>query len=150
MMSNQSDETQDAEQLAHFTDHLLDGDVEYTIPEGIMYDLAEIVERLRKAITGKQPSKEFSSELRDKTLRIFDASTEEASEGFKGLIQRLLQDEAFRKQFVSSPGDYLKQIADQLSPAEMAALQALSPEDIKKWATDLDERISRIGLPWWQ
>ena len=147
-MTERRDETTLAEKLAEITDHLVAGEPVGPVEEGEMAALVETVAKLRTAIVTAQPSPEFAARLREQVLAALPASQVTVSERWREVIGRFLEDEDFRRGFLASPEAALQRAGIQLSSAEMAALKKMEPDDLKEWMADLDERISKSGLPW--
>jgi hypothetical protein len=104
--------------------------------------------RSRTAIVTAPPSPEFATRLREQALATLPAPQAVISERLREVINRLLRDDDFRQGFLISPETALQRAGIQLSSAEMAALKKMEPDDLKEWMADLDERISKSGLPW--
>jgi hypothetical protein len=146
-MAKRRDETTLAEKLAEITDHLVAGESVGLVEEGELEALVETVIKLRAAIA-TPPSPEFAARLREQALAALPAPQVAVSERLREVIGRLLRDEDFRRGFLASPEAALQRAGVQLTAAEMAALKKMEPDDLKEWMADLDERISKSGLPW--
>jgi hypothetical protein len=147
-MTERRDETALAEKLAEITDHLVAGEPVGAVEEGEMAALVETVAKLRAAMVTAQPSAEFAARLCEQALAALPAPETAISERLREVINRLLRDQDFRQGFLASPEAALQRAGIQLSSAEMAALKKMEPDDLKEWMADLDERISKSGLPW--
>jgi hypothetical protein len=147
-MTERRDETVLAEKLAEITDRLAVGEPVGPVEEGEQAALVETVVKLRAAIATAPPSPEFAARLREQALAALPAPQVTISERLREIIGRFLKDEDFRRGFLASPEAALRQAGVQLSNAEMAALKKMEPDDLKEWMADLDERISKSGLPW--
>lgn len=147
-MTERRDETTLAEKLAEITDHLVVGEPEGPVEEGELAALVETVVRLRSVIATAPPSAEFAARLREQALAALPTPQMAISERLREVINRLLRDQDFRQGFLASPEAALQRAGIQLSSAEMAALKKMEPDDLKEWMADLDERISKSGLPW--
>jgi hypothetical protein len=147
-MTERRDEATLAEKLAEITDHLVADEPVGPVEEGELATLVETVAKLRATITTAPPSPEFAVRLREQALAALPAPPIAISERLREVINRLLRDEDFRRGFLISPETALRQAGLQLSSAEMAALKRMEPDDLKEWMADLDERVSKSGLPW--
>lgn len=146
-MTERRDETTLAKKLAEITDHLVAGEPVGPVKEGELAALVETVVKLRAA-TATAPPSEFAARLREQALAALPAPRTTISERWREVIGRLLRDKDFRRDFLASPEAALQRAGIQLSSAEMAALKRMEPGDLKEWMADLDERISKSGLPW--
>lgn len=147
-MTKRRDETVLAEKLAEMTEHLLAGELVESVQEGELKALVETVVKLRAAMVTAPPSPEFAAHLREQVLAALPVPQLAISERLREVISRLLREEDFRQGFLASPETALQQAGIQLSSVEMAALKRMEPDDLKEWMADLDERISKSGLPW--
>jgi hypothetical protein len=147
-MTERRDETVLAEKLAEITDHLVMGEPVGLVEEGELEALVETVVKLCAVIATAPPSPEFAARLREQVLAALPAPQVAVSERLREVIGRLLRDEDFRRGFLASPEAALQRAGVQLTAAEMAALKKMEPDDLKEWMADLDERISKSGLPW--
>jgi len=108
-------------------------------------DLANTVQKLKTA-SQATPDSAFAIRLRNLAMAALPRKKETVSERLNEVISRLVGDEDFRNNFFASPETTLQRAGYQLSPAEIAALKEMEPENLQEWMTDLDERISKSGL----
>ncbi|MBL7162394.1 MAG: Franean1_4349 family RiPP [Anaerolineales bacterium] len=108
-------------------------------------DLANTVQKL-KTTSQTTPDSAFAIRLRNLAMAALPQKKETVSERLNEVISRLVGDEDFRNNFFASPETTLQRAGYQLSPAEIAALKEMEPENLQEWMTDLDERISKSGL----
>jgi hypothetical protein len=144
-MARRPDEARLAEELAQITGRLIAGEPAGRV-EDEMRGLVEMVAKLRAAVAGVPLSPDFAARLRERALAELPVPQASISERLQEVIARLLGEEEFRQGFFASPEAALRRAGIQLSAAEMAALKAMEPEDLKEWMADLDERISKSGL----
>lgn len=146
-MKNIIDEQKNSERLADLTDKLLSG-VELRKEEQEEIDaLMAIVETIQDNTKDSTPSPQFAKNLRKMVLNELPVQKPELSERVQKVLAKLLGEEDFRKNFFLSPEDTLFKAGFQLTTAEIAALIEMTSEDQKEWFSDLDERISKSGLP---
>jgi hypothetical protein len=137
-----------AESLAGMTDSLMAGEPVGLAEAGELPALGETVARLRTVLCVGPPSLEFATRLRERALAALAAPGVVISERLREVIARLVGEEAFRRDFLVAPETTLRRAGVQLSSVEMAALKRMEPDDLREWMADLDERISKSGLPW--
>ena len=142
MMVTKKDEQALAGELADLTDRLFAGE---EVDADKLGDLAEAVQRLQAA-SQATPDPAFAVRLRNLAMAALPKKKETLSERLQEVINRLIGDEEFRTSFFASPEATLQRAGFQLSPAEIAALKEMEPENLEEWLTDLDERISKSGL----
>ncbi len=138
-------EAEAAEELAVLTDRILAG--EDISPEELK-DFgveATTLQRLQAA-ANVEPDPAFAIRTRNLALAALPRRKETVSERLQAVIHRLMGDETFRTDFFAAPESTLQQAGFQLSPAEIAALKEMEPENLEEWMSDLDERISKSGL----
>lgn len=146
-MSKQKDESELAEHFAEITDLLAAGNEIGTIKDKELRDLVETVVKLQTATRSPAPSPSFAARLRKQALDELPAAKATISERLHEVIARLLGEEDFRNSFFASPEPTLQRAGFQLSAAEIAALKEMEPDNMKEWFSELDERISKSGLP---
>ena len=137
-----------AEKLADLTDRIFEGeqiDIGEADQTGELGDLAKTVQKLQAA-SQATPDPAFAIRLRNLSMAALPKKKETVSERLQDVINRLIGDEEFRTNFFASPETTLQRAGFQLSPAEIAALKEMEPENLEEWLTDLDERISKSGL----
>ncbi len=144
-MAKKKDEQTLANELAELTDRIFEGEQIDVENLGDLGDLAKTVQKLQTA-SQAEPDKAFAIRLRNLTLAALPQKKETVSERLQEVISRLIGDEEFRTNFFASPEATLQRAGFQLSPAEIAALKEMEPENLEEWLTDLDERISKSGL----
>ncbi len=145
MMVTKKDEQALAGKLADLTDRLFEGEEVNVEKLDQLGDLAETVQRLHAA-SQATPDPAFAIRLRNLAMAALPKKKETLSERLQEVINRLIGDEEFRTSFFASPEATLQRAGFQLSPAEIAALKEMEPENLEEWLTDLDERISKSGL----
>jgi hypothetical protein len=141
-MAKRKDEKKKAEELATLTDRLLAGE---SLDPQELEGLGGTVQRLRKS-SQQSPDPAFATRLRNLAMAALPKPAPSVSERLQAVISKLLGDEDFRTSFFASPEATLQRAGFQLSPAEIAALKEMEPENLQEWMTDLDERISKSGL----
>ncbi|MBC8509275.1 MAG: hypothetical protein H8D34_30860 [Chloroflexi bacterium] len=141
-MAKKKDEQKLANELADLTDRVFDGE---QIDASELGNLGGTVQKL-KAASQATPEPNFAIRLRNLALAALPKKKESVSERLQEVIARLVGDEDFRNNFFASPETTLQRAGFQLSPAEIAALKEMEPENMEEWLTDLDERISKSGL----
>ena len=141
-MAKKKDEQKLANELADLTDRIFDGE---QIDAAELDNLGETVQKL-KAASQATPDPNFAIRLRNLAMATLPKKKESVSERLQEVIARLVGDEDFRNNFFASPEATLQSAGFQLSPAEIAALKEMEPENLEAWLTDLDERISKSGL----
>jgi hypothetical protein len=144
-MAKRKDKQMLADELADLTDRIFEGEEIDTTELGELGDLAKTVQRLRVA-SDATPDPAFATRTRNLAMAALPRKKETVSERLQEVISRLIGDEKFRTNFFASPEATLQRAGFQLSPAEIAALKEMEPEDLEEWLTDLDERISKSGL----
>jgi hypothetical protein len=147
-MTERGDERALAEGLAGMTDALMAGEPVGLVEDGELPALGETVARLRTVLCVGPPSPEFATRLRERALAVLAAPAVVISERLREVIARLVEDEAFRRDFLIAPETALRRAGVQLSSVEMAALKKMEPDALREWMADLDERVSKSGLPW--
>ena len=146
-MNKMMDEQKIAERLADLTDKLLSGAELRKEEQEEINALMAIVETIQDNVKDAEPSPQFAKNLKKMMLNELPAQKPELSERVQKVLAKLLGEEDFRKNFFLSPEDTLFKAGFQLTPAEIAALIEMTSEDQKDWFSDLDERISKSGLP---
>lgn len=144
-MSKKKDHTQLAEELAALTDRILAGEDLSLAEAGKLGAAAETIQRLKAAATA-EPDPAFAIRARNLAVAALPKPKETVSERLQAVISRLIGDEEFRRNFFAAPENTLQRAGFQLSPAEIAALKEMEPENLEEWLSDLDERISKSGL----
>jgi len=146
-MNTHNNEQKIAERLAFLTDKQLAG-IELNDQESKeMHDLLSIIESVQETTKNTEPSPEFSKKLRTLVLNELQSPKAELNEKIQKVLTKLLGEETFRNNFFLAPEETLLKAGFQLSQAEIAALIELTASDQMNWFTDLDERISKTGLP---
>ena len=146
-MNKKIDEQIIAERLADLTDKLLSGIELQKEEQKEMHDLMSIIENIQSSSENTGPSPEFAQKLRKMVLNKLPSKKSELSERVQKVLAKILGEEDFRRDFFSAPEKTLLNAGFQLSPAEIAALKEMTAEDQQKWSSELDERISKSGLP---
>ncbi|MBC8508096.1 MAG: Franean1_4349 family RiPP [Anaerolineales bacterium] len=141
-MAKKKDDQKLANELADLTDRIFDGE---QIEASGLDNLGETVQKLQAA-SQATPDPNFAIRLRNLVVAALPKKKESVSERLQEVIARLVGDEEFRNNFFASPEATLQRAGFQLSPAEIAALKEMEPENLEEWLTDLDERISKSGL----
>lgn len=144
-MTKKKDEQTLANELAELTDRVFDGEQIDVENLGDLEDLAKTVQKL-EAVSQAEPDPAFAIRARNLAMAALPKKKETVSERLQEVISRLIGDEEFRTNFFASPESTLRRAGFQLSPAEIAALKEMEPENLEEWLTDLDERISKSGL----
>lgn len=144
-MTKKKDEQSLANQLADLTDRIYEGEEINVENLGELGDLAKTVQKLQTA-SQAEPDPNFAIRLRNLVTAALPKKKETVSDRLQEVISRLIGDEDFRTNFFASPETTLQRAGFQLSPAEIAALKEMEPENLEEWLTDLDERISKSGL----
>jgi hypothetical protein len=145
-MAKKKDKQTLANELADLTDRIFEGEQIDAENLGDLSELAKTVQKLQAA-SQAEPDPAFAIRLRNLSLAALPKKKKETvSERLQEVISRLIGDEEFRTNFFASPEATLQRAGFQLSPAEIAALKEMEPEDLEEWLTDLDERISKSGL----
>ncbi len=146
-MAKKKDEQTLADTLANLTDRIFEGEQIDASELGLedMQELAKTVQKLQAA-SQATPDPNFAIRLRNLSMAALPKKKETVSERLQEVIARLIGDEDFRNNFFASPEATLQRAGFQLSPAEIAALKEMEPENLEEWLTDLDERISKSGL----
>jgi hypothetical protein len=144
-MPKRKDEQKKAEKLAALTDRILAGE---NVDPNDFQELDALGKTLLKLhkMTHKAPPSAFTKRTRNLASAELPKPAPSVSKRLQEVISKLLGDEAFRNSFFASPEATLQRAGYQLSPAEVAALKEMEPEDLEEWMTDLDERISKSGL----
>ena len=136
-----------AKRLAEITELLEAGEPLDEKGAAEMQDLADALKKIRKVTRANPaPSRAFANRLRQKVLSELRMPQPTVSQQMKEVIARLIKDAEFRNSFFTSPEAVLNRAGFQLSPAEIAALKSMEPEDLNEWFSDLDDRISKSGL----
>ena len=137
-----------SEDLADFTDRLTGGKKVKPAEDPALRELADTAAKIYEIAANAAPSSEFSTCLRSQLLAELPGPAPQStfSERFNDVVTRLLGEADFRESFFISPEKALHQAGFQLSPAEIAALKEMEPENMEGWFSDLDERISKSGL----
>jgi hypothetical protein len=144
-MAKKKDKQTLANELADLTDRIFVGEQIEAENLGDLKDLAQTVQKLQTA-SQVEPDPAFAIRLRNLSMAALPRKKETVSDRLQEVISRLIGDEEFRTNFFSSPEATLQRAGFQLSPAEIAALKEMEPENLEEWLTDLDERISKSGL----
>jgi len=144
-MSKKKDEQTLADKLADLTDHIFEGEQIDAADADQVSDLVKTVQKLQAA-SDAAPDPAFATRLRNLAMAALPRKKESVSERLQEVISRLIGDEDFRTNFFASPETTLQRAGFQLSPAEIAALKEMEPENLEEWMTDIDERISKSGL----
>ena len=144
-MTKKDDQKEKAEKLARLTDRLLEGGRVDPVEAGELAPLLQTVARLEK-IAQTEPSPGLADRLLNLVMAELPDPSVSVSDRLQKVIARLIGDEVFRKNFFVAPESTLQQAGFQLTPAEIAALKEMEPENLESWMTDLDERISKSGL----
>ena len=144
IMSKKNDPTQLAEALAVLTDRILNGDDISPEEAQELGAAAQTLQRLKAVITA-EPDPAFAIRTRNLAMAALPKAKAGISERLQEVISRLIGDEDFRRNFFAAPENTLHQAGFQLSPAEIAALKEMEPENLEEWISDLDERISKSG-----
>lgn len=144
-MAKKKDEQELANKLADLTDQIFDGEQIDASELGELEGLANTVQKLQAA-SQATPDPAFAIRVRNLSMAALPKKKETVSERLQEVISRLIGDEDFRTNFFASPEATLQRAGFQLSPAEIAALKEMEPENLEEWLTDLDERISKSGL----
>jgi hypothetical protein len=134
--------------LAAITDSMVAGEPVGPVRDGALAGLVETVARMREALGVAAPSPALAASLREQAVSALPAPSIAASERLRHVIGRLVAEKGFRGDFFAAPETTLAQAGIQLSSAEMAALMRLQADGLQEWMADLDERISKAGLPW--
>jgi len=144
-MAKKKDEQKMANELADLTDRIFEGEKIDATDTGEVGNLGETVQKL-KAASQATPDPAFAIRQRNLAMAALPKKKETVSQRLQEVIARLVGDEEFRNNFFASPESTLQRAGFQLSPAEIAALKEMEPENLEEWLTDLDERISKSGL----
>lgn len=144
-MTKKDDQARKAERFAELTDRLLAGEQIDSTEAEKLAPLLETVASL-KANAEAEPSPGLATRIRNLTMAELPGPKATISERLQEVIKRLIGDEDFRTNFFAAPESTLQQAGFQLTPAEIAALKEMEPENLENWMSDLDERISKSGL----
>lgn len=144
-MAKKKDEQTLANELAELTDRIFEGEQIEVENLGDLKDLAKTVQKMQ-TVSQAEPDQAFAIRLRNLSMAALPKKKETVSERLQEVISRLIGDDEFRTNFFASPEATLQRAGFQLSPAEIAALKEMEPENLEEWLTDLDERISKSGL----
>jgi hypothetical protein len=144
-MTKKDDQARKAERFAELTDRLLAGEQIDSTEAEKLAPLLETVASL-KANAEAEPSPGLAIRIRNLTMAELPGPKATISERLQEVIKRLIGDEDFRTNFFAAPESTLQQAGFQLTPAEIAALKEMEPENLENWMSDLDERISKSGL----
>jgi hypothetical protein len=144
-MTQKDDQARKAERFAELTDRLLAGEA---IDPAEVGDLAPLLKTMSKLNANAQaePSPGLATRIRNLAMADLPGPKATISERLQEVIKRLIGDEDFRTNFFTAPESTLQQAGFQLTPAEIAALKEMEPENLENWMSDLDERISKSGL----
>jgi hypothetical protein len=144
-MTKKDDQARKAERFAELTDRLLAGEQIDSAEAEKLAPLLEAVVNL-KANAEAEPSPGLATRIRNLAMAELPGPKATISERLQEVIKRLIGDEDFRTNFFAAPESTLQQAGFQLTPAEIAALKEMEPENLETWMSDLDERISKSGL----
>ncbi len=144
-MTKKDDQARKAERLAELTDRLLAGEQIDPAEAEKLAPLLQTVANL-KANAEADPSPGLATRIRNLAMAELPGPKTTISERLQEVIKRLIGDEDFRTNFFTAPESTLQQAGFQLTPAEIAALKEMEPENLENWMSDLDERISKSGL----
>ena len=144
-MTKKDDQARKAEQFAELTDRLLAGEQIDPAEAGKLAPLLQTVAKL-DATAQTEPSPGLATRIRNLAMAELSGPKATISDRIQEVIKRLIGDEDFRTNFFAAPESTLQQAGFQLTPAEIAALKEMEPENLENWMTDLDERISKSGL----
>jgi hypothetical protein len=130
------------------TDSMIAAEAVGPVGDGDLAGLVETVARLRAALCVAAPSPAFAASLGEQAVAVLPVPEAAASERLRRVIGRLLAERGFRRDFFAAPESTLEGAGILLSSAEMAALRRMEADGLQEWMADLDERISKSGLPW--
>ncbi len=144
-MTKKDDQARKAERFTELTDRLLAGEQIDPAEAEKLAPLLETVANLN-ANAEAEPSPGLATRIRNLAMAELPGPKATISERLQEVIKRLIGDEDFRTNFFTAPESTLQQAGFQLTPAEIAALKEMEPENLENWMSDLDERISKSGL----
>lgn len=112
---------------------------------GLKDDLAGYFEAVKGLSSSLRPAT-LPHELVEKVMRAVKSSRESApaiSQVLQRIIGRAVCDEGFRKSLFLDPGSACRNAGYSLSAVELAALKSLDPDNMEKFSSNLDQRITK-------